>query len=63
MFSSLQEGIEVLAQSLGGMTFYLICTILGLVILGMAANEWRQNVKAQELADSALAQLRSGLAD
>jgi signal transduction histidine kinase len=32
----------VLAQNLGGVTFYLICAIFGLVILGMAANEWRR---------------------
>jgi signal transduction histidine kinase len=42
LFSSLQEGISVLAQSLGGRTFYLICAILGLVILGMATSEWRR---------------------
>ena len=32
----------MLAQSLGGMTFSLICGLLSLVILGMAANEWRR---------------------
>jgi PAS domain S-box-containing protein len=32
----------MLAQSLGGMTFYLVCVILGMVMLGMAANEWRR---------------------
>jgi PAS domain S-box-containing protein len=32
----------MLAQSLGGMTFSLVCAILSLVILGMAANEWRR---------------------
>jgi two-component system phosphate regulon sensor histidine kinase PhoR len=30
----------VLAQSLGGMSYYLICAIAGLIVLGMAANEW-----------------------
>ena len=30
----------MLAQNLGGVTFYLFCAIFGLVILGMAANEW-----------------------
>jgi PAS domain S-box-containing protein len=32
----------VLAQSLGGTAYYLICAILGLVMLGMAGNEWRR---------------------
>jgi PAS domain S-box-containing protein len=31
----------VLAQGLGGTAYYLICIIWGLVMLGMAANEWR----------------------
>ena len=30
----------MLAQSLGGTAYYLICAIVGLVVLGMAANEW-----------------------
>jgi len=30
----------VLAQGLGGMGYYLICAIAGLIVLGMAANEW-----------------------
>jgi GAF domain-containing protein len=28
------------AQSLGGTGFYLVCAIVGLIVLGMAANEW-----------------------
>lgn len=30
----------MLAQGLGGMSYYLICAIAGLIVLGMAANEW-----------------------
>jgi len=30
----------VLAQGLGDMAYYLICAIAGLIVLGMAANEW-----------------------
>lgn len=30
----------MLAQGLGGMGYYLICAIAGLIVLGMAANEW-----------------------
>ncbi|NIV33445.1 MAG: GAF domain-containing protein [Anaerolineae bacterium] len=30
----------MLAQSLGGTGFYLVCAIVGLIVLGMAANEW-----------------------
>lgn len=37
----------MLAQGLSGMTFYLFCAILGLVILGMAVNEWRRLGKAK----------------
>jgi two-component system phosphate regulon sensor histidine kinase PhoR len=33
----------VLAQNLGGVTYYLICALVGLLILGMAANEWRRS--------------------
>lgn len=32
----------MLAQSMSGATYYLICAILCLIILGMAANEWRR---------------------
>ncbi len=32
----------MLAQSLGGVAFYLICAIFGIMILGMAANAWYQ---------------------
>jgi PAS domain S-box-containing protein len=31
----------VLAQGLGGVAYYLLCIIWGLVMLGMAVNEWR----------------------
>jgi PAS domain S-box-containing protein len=31
----------VLAQALGGVAYYLICMIWGLVMLGMAAHQWR----------------------
>ena len=30
----------MLAQGLGAMGYYLICAIVGLIVLGMAANEW-----------------------
>jgi PAS domain S-box-containing protein len=40
--SSSQEGIAVLAQSVGGTALYLISAIFGLIILGMAVNEWRR---------------------
>ncbi len=32
----------MLAQGTGGTAFYLICATIGLVMLGMAANEWRR---------------------
>jgi signal transduction histidine kinase len=32
----------VLAQGTGSTAFYLVCATVGLVILGMAANEWRR---------------------
>lgn len=32
----------MLAQGIGGISFYLICAIFGLIILGMASNEWRR---------------------
>jgi PAS domain S-box-containing protein len=35
-------GTWVLAQGIGGIAFYLICAIIGLIVLGMAANEWRR---------------------
>lgn len=40
--NSSQEGIAVLAQSVGGTALYLISAIFALIILGMAFNEWRR---------------------
>jgi PAS domain S-box-containing protein len=40
--NSSQEGIAVLAQSVGGTALYLISAIFALIILGMAVNEWRR---------------------
>lgn len=37
-----QEMTEVIGQSVGGVAYDLICAIVGLVIVGMAANEWRR---------------------
>jgi len=38
----LREGTKVLAQGNGGVAFHLICAVIGLIILGMAADEWRR---------------------
>ncbi len=42
MSSSSQEGMAVLAQSVGGTAVYLISAIFALITLGMAVNEWRR---------------------
>ena len=37
----------MLAQGLGAMGYYLICAIVGLIVLGMAANEWLRSGSAK----------------
>ena len=47
---------ENLRSTLRSAFFEAVFVVLG-VVLALAANEWRQNVKAQELADAALSSM------